>query len=1017
MMKAKVSVVIPVYNVKDYLRQCLDSLLAQTLAEIEIVCVDDGSGDGSAEILREYEQRGDRVKVRWQENRGAGTARNEGIRVATGEYLFFCDADDYLAPDLLEKLYAAAVKHDAELVFFTRTLWSEAQGAITKEYQLPQAALTHAQPFAAADFKDDILSLFGPQPWNKLVKAEFVREKNLRYQEVPRMNDVLFSAVAVASAERITVLPVSGYFHRIEQPGEHLQSQGGNNRTPYIAFDVYEEIRKELLTRGLYATFRKSFYKTAESTFAYSLRTVDDVALLAELFRRAREFMLRAVDEDCADVKSLLIANATLSGYLGDLAEKWPVKPEVVSALAASAAAAPRRKPVALICDDAYTLPCVVALTSLALAAAQREDYVIYVCVNGMSDENRAAIAALKGEPWKLDIRFVELDMERYRSIYVHYDGNTGAGSITAFAKFDLPYLLAEDKVLYLDGDILVKKDPAPLFDVALGGAIVAAVRDSGRLYNNTGLRAQLKCYFNSGVMLLDLKKMRQGDYRRKLIEAKIALNNPKLVDQDAFNIAFDGRVKQLPIDYNALMVNLHNNLGRFTMRRLNAFYATAHSCVRALEDDLTILHFASKEKPWKYSDVRYVREWDEYYARSPLAETPLPRGRFHEDAASVADAPVAGGVIPVMMATDANYLPYTYVTILSALANHRGGAAMKFHIAMPAAPTAAEWMPFAELAKKFAGASIEYVVLGDDFANVQMKIAHISKPTFYRLRAASLFPQYDKIIYLDGDIVVEGDLAKLYAIDLGENYLAGVRAASYRWNEKWFVGYCQRGDIPGIDQYINAGMIMMNLAAIRRDGLEPEFIERAGRGYDGQDQDVLNGACYGRIQQLDYAFNCQISKYETLPGRLKKVFSEKEIIAADNWPEIIHYAAKNKPWQDFSLPLADRWWKYAAATPYYERFVAEAMNTAAAGGVAARMRYLDMEDNFNAAAAREKKRALEVEKLAAENKSLQAKLAAKDRDLAALAKLQAEIQTLKTQLAGKDRDLAVLKCRRGKTA
>lgn len=981
-MKTKVSVIIPVYNVKLYLRQCLDSVLAQNLDGIEIVCVDDGSSDGSADILREYAAKHGNVSVVWQDNKGAGTARNEGIAVAKGEYAFFCDADDYLAPDLLGNLYSAADEADADLAFFTRTLWSESQGRIIKEYSLPADALAETSPFPAAKFKDNIISMFGPQPWNKLVKMDFIREKKLRYQEVPRMNDVLFSAVAVAMAERIVAVPVTGYFHRVEQAGEHLQSQGGNNRTPYIAFEVYEAIRDELMARGVFETFRRSFYKAAESTFAYSLRTVDEISLLEELFVRARRFMLRAADEDCADPKSCLIANTSLLEYLKDLSNSWPVKQDVLDALVGASAG--RKKAVALICDDAYTNPCVVALTSLALSAANAGDYVIYVCVNGMSDENRSLIAALRSDPWKLDIRFVDLDMERYRSIYVHYEGNTGAGSITAFAKFDLPYLLPEDRVLYIDGDIIIRKDIAPLFEVELGGCVAAAVRDSGRLYNATGLRARLKCYFNSGVMMLNLKKMRLGDYRRKLIAAKISLNDPKLVDQDAFNIAFDGQVKPLSIAYNALMVNLHNNIGRFSMRWLNMFYKTNYSCMRALEEDLTILHFASKEKPWKYRDVRYADLWNEYYARSPLAEKELGRGWFHEGIAASVPSEVD---VPVMMATDSGYLPYTYVAIRSALENHRAPGGLKFHIVMPKMPSEEERGPFGELAVAYPKSTIEFFEMGENaFSGVQMRIPHISRPTFYRLCAPSLFPQYDRMIYLDGDIVVEGDLRSLYDQDIGDNYVGGVLAAAYRWQESWFAGYCQRSDIPGTDQYINAGVLLMDLAAMRRDGLESEFLARADRGYGGQDQDVINGVCYGHIAKLNYTFNCQTSKYETMPERLNKVFTIKETTAADNWPEIIHYAAQCKPWQDFSLPLADRWWKYAKDTPYYSRFVADVMTTAIDGGVAARMRYLDIAEKLRVA----------------------------QKKVGAPAPAASEVLALKATIADRDRELALLKCRRG---
>lgn len=96
-MSVKVSVILPVYNVSEYLRQCMDSIVGQTLKDIEIICVDDGSTDDSLEILKEYEAKDKRVKVIEQKNAGAGAARNNGLAIATGEYLSFLDSDDFLS--------------------------------------------------------------------------------------------------------------------------------------------------------------------------------------------------------------------------------------------------------------------------------------------------------------------------------------------------------------------------------------------------------------------------------------------------------------------------------------------------------------------------------------------------------------------------------------------------------------------------------------------------------------------------------------------------------------------------------------------------------------------------------------------------------------------------------------------------------------------------------------------------------------------------------------------------------
>ena len=119
----KVSIIIPVFNVEMYLKECLDSVLGQTLKDIEVICVDDGSTDASPQMLREYAEKDERLKIIYQENKGAGTARNVGMKEARGKYLFFMDSDDYCALDFLEKTtkYADEKKSDI-LVFISRRI-------------------------------------------------------------------------------------------------------------------------------------------------------------------------------------------------------------------------------------------------------------------------------------------------------------------------------------------------------------------------------------------------------------------------------------------------------------------------------------------------------------------------------------------------------------------------------------------------------------------------------------------------------------------------------------------------------------------------------------------------------------------------------------------------------------------------------------------------------------------------------------------------------------------------------
>ena len=116
----KISIIVPVYNVEKYLKECLDSLINQTLEDIEIICINDGSTDNSLAILEEYQKKDSRIKVFSQKNQGVSAARNLGIEKATGEYLTFLDSDDRLELNTCEILYKETIAKNSDFLFFIR---------------------------------------------------------------------------------------------------------------------------------------------------------------------------------------------------------------------------------------------------------------------------------------------------------------------------------------------------------------------------------------------------------------------------------------------------------------------------------------------------------------------------------------------------------------------------------------------------------------------------------------------------------------------------------------------------------------------------------------------------------------------------------------------------------------------------------------------------------------------------------------------------------------------------------
>ena len=206
-MSVKVSVILPVYNVSEYLRQCMDSIVGQTLKDIEIICVDDGSTDDSLEILKEYEAKDKRVKVIEQKNAGAGAARNNGLAIATGEYLSFLDSDDFFEPDMLEKAYEKGKSSNAQVVVFRSDQYREDLNEFVQvKWTLREKQIPPYRPMNCRSFTGNIFKVFVGWAWDKLFERKFVEENHLKFQQIRTSNDMLFVFSALAFAQRMEIV-------------------------------------------------------------------------------------------------------------------------------------------------------------------------------------------------------------------------------------------------------------------------------------------------------------------------------------------------------------------------------------------------------------------------------------------------------------------------------------------------------------------------------------------------------------------------------------------------------------------------------------------------------------------------------------------------------------------------------------------------------------------------------------------------------------------------------------------
>lgn len=267
-----VSVIIPVYNVEHYLRQCLDSVGAQTLSDIEIICVNDSSTDGSLDILEDYAKKDSRIQVVTQPNGGAGAARNKGLSMAKGKYLSFLDSDDFFEPDMLELAYKKAEEDKADFVVFNSDqYYTDKKKFVEVPWTLRIKELPPYMPFNHRQMTDNIFKVFVGWAWDKLYSREFVENNHLLFQEQRTSNDMLFVFSAVAIAKRISIVN-KVLAHQRRDAKDSLSKTRENSW--YCFYDALTALRDRLQAEGIYKETEKDYINYALHAVLWNINTL-----------------------------------------------------------------------------------------------------------------------------------------------------------------------------------------------------------------------------------------------------------------------------------------------------------------------------------------------------------------------------------------------------------------------------------------------------------------------------------------------------------------------------------------------------------------------------------------------------------------------------------------------------------------------------------------------------------------------------------------------------------------------
>lgn len=218
-----VSIIVPVYNTKMYLKQCIESILAQSFKNYKLILIDDGSIDGSGQICDHYKQQDERVVVYHQINAGIGAARNKGLELAKGKYILFIDSDDWIEPNLLEEVYKNAEAYGVDMVLwgYKAIIFDFRERFIKKIDIRPEEHIWDNKKLCEEHLLDIIKwnELLFDLPWNKLYKRKIIEEHYLRFIKVKRREDAIFNVDYYKHIKSLSTMPKSYSNYRIIDKG------------------------------------------------------------------------------------------------------------------------------------------------------------------------------------------------------------------------------------------------------------------------------------------------------------------------------------------------------------------------------------------------------------------------------------------------------------------------------------------------------------------------------------------------------------------------------------------------------------------------------------------------------------------------------------------------------------------------------------------------------------------------------------------------------------------------------
>lgn len=266
----KVSILVPIYNVEKYLRECLDSLINQTLKDIEIICINDGSTDNCLQILKEYENKDYRIKIINKPNSGYGDSMNKGLAFASGEYVGIIESDDFTDKNMFEDLYKIAKNKNCEVV---KSDWFQYWTDKNENRKMGKISVFKSGKVTNA-LKDKSMLKITPSIWSAIYKTSFLRENNIRFLPTPGASyqDTSFTFKVFMCAKRVVLTPKAYVHYRQDNMNSSVKSKG----KIYALCNEYEETENFINKKPNLNEFKEFIYTLEYKAYLWTLQRIDN---------------------------------------------------------------------------------------------------------------------------------------------------------------------------------------------------------------------------------------------------------------------------------------------------------------------------------------------------------------------------------------------------------------------------------------------------------------------------------------------------------------------------------------------------------------------------------------------------------------------------------------------------------------------------------------------------------------------------------------------------------------------